>query len=120
MLVENPDPRSSGPDGSDSAPLRVQVARNFGWSLIGQLLQRGLIWFSTILLVHILDREDYGTYSIAVTVTMFLLALNDLAVGYAITRYQGDDVDELAGTAATLAFGLSVSLYAIVFLAAPA
>ena len=96
------------------------VARNFGWSLVGQLVQRGLVWLSTIVLVHILNREDYGTYSIAVTVTMFVLALNDLAVGYAITRYQGDDVDELAGTAATVALGLSLSLYAIVFVTAPA
>ena len=70
--------------------------------------------------MRILDREDYGTYSIAVTVTMFLLALNDLAVGYAITRYQGDDVDELAGTAATVALGLSLCLYGIVFVTAPA
>ena len=75
---------------------------------------------STIALVHILDRGDYGTYSIAVTVSMFLLALNDLAVGYAITRYQGDDVEELAGTAGTLALGLSTVLYGIVFVSAPA
>src|SRR3954453_21359223 len=78
------------PEIGDGEPLRVLVARNFGWSLVGQLLQRGLVWLSTIVLVHILDREDYGTYSIAITVTMLLLALNDLAVGHAITRYQGD------------------------------
>jgi PST family polysaccharide transporter len=96
------------------------VARSFGWSVGGQLAQRGAAWLSTILLVHLLEPDDYGTYSIAATVSMFLLAFNDLAVSYAVTRYEGDDLDELAGTAASVAMGLSASIYAIVFAAAPA
>lgn len=113
------DTTARAAEAAEDAPLRVQVARSFGWALVGQIAQRGLVWLTTIALVRILDSEDYGTYSIAVTVTMFLLALNDLAVGYAITRYQGDDVEELAGTAATVALGLSLCLYATIFVAAP-
>jgi PST family polysaccharide transporter len=113
-------PEPGAARAADQASLGTLAARSFGWSVVGQLAQRGATWLSTIALVRILDSEDYGTYSIAVTVSMFLLALNDLAVGYAITRYQGDDVDELAATAGTVAIGLSASLYLVVFLAAPA
>jgi PST family polysaccharide transporter len=87
---------------------------------VGQVAQRGATWLSTILLVHLLQPEDYGTYSIAATVAMFLLAFNDLAVGYAVTRHQGVDVDEVAGTAATLALGTSITIFGLVYLAAPA
>jgi PST family polysaccharide transporter len=95
------------------------VAKSFGWSLVGQIAQRGATWLSTLLLVHVLRPEDYGTYSIAATVAMFLLSFNDVAVGYAVTRHRGDDLDEVAGTAASIALLTSLTIFVVVFLTAP-
>jgi PST family polysaccharide transporter len=102
-----------------ASSLKVEVARSFGWSLVGQMAQRGATWLSTLLLVHVLKPEDYGTYSIAATVAMFLLSFNDVAVSYAVTRHRGDDLDEVAGTAASIALITSFTIFVAVFLTAP-
>lgn len=101
--------------------LKRQVGKSFGWALAGQFAQRGTTFAATLLLARVLDREDFGTYSIAVTITMFLLAVNDLGMAHAIARHRDDaTIPALAGTAATVALTSSIGLYLAAFFAAPA
>ncbi|MPY95232.1 MAG: oligosaccharide flippase family protein, partial [Acidimicrobiia bacterium] len=120
MVHDEPTPPEAT-DGAAAGPsLKRQVGRSFGWALAGQFAQRGTTFAATLLLARILDREDFGTYSIAVTITMFLLAVNDLGMAHAIARHRDDDsIGAMAGTGATVAFGSSVALYLVAFFSAP-
>ncbi len=107
--------------GAAPQSLKRQIGRSFGWALVGQFAQRGAVFASTLVLARILDQDDFGTYSIAVTITGFLLAVNDLGMAHAIARHRDDDsISELAGTASSIAFSSSVLLYLAAFFAAPA
>lgn len=117
---DEPTPPPATGGDSTGLSLKRQVGRSFGWALAGQFTQRGATFAATLLLARILDREDFGTYSIAVTITMFLLAINDLGMAHAISRHRDEStVATMAGTASTIAFSSSVALYLSAFFAAP-
>lgn len=99
-----------------------RVGRSFGWAVAGQAVQRVASLLSTLVLARfLLDGQDFGIFSIAVTINFFVLALNDLGVTVAVVREQDEaELRRMLPTARTLVAGTSLALYAVLFLAAPA
>ncbi|MDY7100050.1 MAG: oligosaccharide flippase family protein, partial [Actinomycetota bacterium] len=97
---------------------RRQVGASLSWALAGQAARRGGNLLTSLILAQILLPSEIGTFTIPFTVAMFLLALNDLGIGYAVIRHRGD-VNEVAPTAVTLAVTSSFTAWMGVIVFAP-
>jgi len=86
--------------------------------MVGQIARRGGTLVSTLVLARLLDPADFGLFTIAATVMLFLHAANDLGIGFAVVRHRGS-IDDVVPTGVTTAVGFSALVYAACFFAAP-
>ena len=110
-------PAGAGGEGGDPQ-LGQQVRRGLRWSFITQFGVRAVSFLAGIALFRILDPDDFGVYTLALGVVNILMSANDLGQVVAVMRWPGK-VREVARTAASLALGTSVVMYAVAFVAAP-
>ncbi|MEU2554339.1 lipopolysaccharide biosynthesis protein [Streptomyces sp. NPDC013313] len=114
-------PGSAPPDPtappSDDLGLKVRSAAR--WSLINTVVMRLGNFATGILLARFaLGPAEWGVYGIAQTVLLVLLSANELGVGLAIVRWEGD-ARRFAPTVLTLSTLSSGLLYVALFAAAP-
>lgn len=89
------------------------------WSLINTVVMRlGNFATGIILARFVLGPAAWGVYGIAQTVLLVLLSANELGVGLAIVRWEGD-ARRFAPTVLTLSAISSCVLYVALFTAAP-
>jgi PST family polysaccharide transporter len=89
------------------------------WSLINTVVMRlGNFATGVILARYVLGPAAWGVYGIAQTVLLVLLSANELGVGLAIVRWDGDP-RRFAPTVLTLSTVSSSLLYVALFTAAP-
>ncbi|MDF9816964.1 lipopolysaccharide biosynthesis protein [Streptomyces sp. SPB162] len=110
-------------DAADAAPavpsLGQKVRSAARWSLINTVVMRlGNFATGIILARFVLGPAAWGVYGIAQTVLLVLLSANELGVGLAIVRWEGD-ARRFAPTVLTLSAISSCVLYVALFLAAP-
>nr|WP_256069436.1 MULTISPECIES: oligosaccharide flippase family protein [unclassified Streptomyces] len=106
-------------DGA-AAPLGHRVRSAARWSLINTMVMRlGNFATGIILARFALGPAAWGVYGIAQTVLLVLLSANELGVGLAIVRWEGDP-RRFAPTVLTLSALSSTALYVALFAAAPA
>ena len=67
--------------------LFVDTVRGLKWSTISRISQQGLQYASTIILVGILSPDDFGLYSIALTIPNLIQIFRDWGTSYAIVNY---------------------------------
>lgn len=102
------------------APLGERVRSAARWSLVNTVVLRlGNFVTGVILARYVLGPAAWGVYGIAQTVLLVLLSANELGVGLAIVRWEGDP-RRFAPTVLTLSTISSCLLYAALFAAAPA
>lgn len=121
-VADDPAPESAA-DGADAAPgppsLGEKVRSAARWSLINTVVMRlGNFATGIILARFVLGPAAWGVYGIAQTVLLVLLSANELGVGLAIVRWEGD-ARRFAPTVLTLSAISSCVLYVALFLAAP-
>ncbi|WP_432018027.1 oligosaccharide flippase family protein [Streptomyces sp. 1222.5] len=111
-----PEPPPPSPPPSLGGKVR-SAAR---WSLINTVVMRLGNFATGILLARFaLGPAEWGVYGIAQTVLLVLLSANELGVGLAIVRWDGDP-RRFAPTVLTLGAASSALLYAAIFVSAPA
>ena len=71
---------------------RRKVLSSLAWQGSAQLVGQVISWASTILVIRLLDPEDYGLMSMATLFVSFVLMLSDLGIGAAIV--QAEELDE--------------------------
>ncbi|KUN80568.1 polysaccharide biosynthesis protein [Streptomyces bungoensis] len=115
------------PDSGTAEPSDTPAPAAFGrkvrsaarWSLINTVVMRLGNFATGILLARLaLGPAEWGVYGIAQTVLLVLLSANELGVGLAIVRWDGDP-RRFAPTVLTLGAASSALLYAALFAAAP-
>ncbi|WNI14419.1 oligosaccharide flippase family protein [Actinacidiphila sp. ITFR-21] len=112
------DALPAGP--ATSAPLGRRVRSAARWSLINTMVMRlGNFATGIILARFALGPAAWGVYGIAQTVLMVLLSANELGVGLAIVRWDGDP-RRFAPTVLSLSVLSSLTLYVALFAASPA
>ncbi|MFC1411672.1 oligosaccharide flippase family protein [Streptacidiphilus sp. N1-12] len=112
-------PERPGEPGPAPASLGKQVRSAARWSLINTMVMRlGNFATGIILARYVLDPATWGVYGIAQTVLLVLLSANELGVGLAIVRWDGD-VRRFAPTVLSLSTISSSLLYLVLFVAAP-
>ncbi|MGQ4389605.1 lipopolysaccharide biosynthesis protein [Streptomyces sp. SAS_270] len=111
-----PEPPAS-PSPSPSLGTKVRSAAR--WSLINTVVMRlGNFATGIVLARFALGPAEWGVYGIAQTVLLVLLSANELGVGLAIVRWEGD-ARRFAPTVLTLSALSSGLLYVALFAAAP-
>jgi O-antigen/teichoic acid export membrane protein len=105
------------PPATDSFGRKVRSAAR--WSLVNTVVMRLGNFATGILLARFaLGPAEWGVYGIAQTVLLVLLSANELGVGLAIVRWDGDP-RRFAPTVLTLGTLSSGLLYAAIFVSAP-
>jgi O-antigen/teichoic acid export membrane protein len=115
-LRDGPSVRRSSPEEGSLARL---ASRALGWSFASNTAARFGVLPIGIVLARILGPHAFGTYAVALVALMAVLSFNDLSVGLAIVRWEGDPT-EIAPTVATISLASSLVTYAGCYLAAPA
>ncbi|MGW5329192.1 oligosaccharide flippase family protein [Streptomyces sp. NPDC004014] len=118
--VRTPDSETAEPSDTPASPsLGHKVRSAARWSLINTVVMRLGNFATGILLARFaLGPAEWGVYGIAQTVLLVLLSANELGVGLAIVRWDGDP-RRFAPTVLTLGTASSVLLYAAIFVSAP-
>ncbi|WP_225448246.1 oligosaccharide flippase family protein [Streptacidiphilus sp. P02-A3a] len=118
---------SSLEPGAEEEPAPGQVPASFGskvrsaarWSLVNTVVMRlGNFATGIVLARYVLGPAAWGVYGIAQTVLLVLLSANELGVGLAIIRWEGDP-RRFAPTVLSLSTISSTLLYAALFAVAP-
>ncbi|MFD5792088.1 oligosaccharide flippase family protein, partial [Streptomyces diastatochromogenes] len=113
-----PAPPPPAPPAAASLGRKVRSAAR--WSLINTVVLRlGNFATGIVLARFALGPAEWGVYGIAQTVLLVLLSANELGVGLAIVRWEGD-ARRFAPTVLTLSTLSSGLLYVALFAAAPA
>ena len=105
--------------GLDQYTLGQRARRGFSWSLVNSVVRRLWTFAVGIALARLLQPADFGVYALALAALAILLSMNDLGVGVAVIRWQGDP-SRAARTATTISIGVSIAMYAVTFAVAPA
>ncbi|MFF3859676.1 lipopolysaccharide biosynthesis protein [Streptomyces sp. NPDC002209] len=112
-----PAPPAPAPPAPASLGRKVRSAAR--WSLINTVVMRlGNFATGIVLARFALGPAEWGVYGIAQTVLLVLLSANELGVGLAIVRWEGD-ARRFAPTVLTLSTLSSGLLYVALFAAAP-
>ncbi|MFJ5302931.1 oligosaccharide flippase family protein [Streptomyces sp. NPDC088350] len=119
-----PDPAPPAPPTPPAPPAPASLGRKVRsaarWSLINTVVLRlGNFATGIVLARFALGPAEWGVYGIAQTVLLVLLSANELGVGLAIVRWEGD-ARRFAPTVLTLSTLSSGLLYVALFAAAPA
>jgi O-antigen/teichoic acid export membrane protein len=102
-----------------AASLGTQVRSAARWSLVNTMVMRlGNFATGIVLARYVLGPATWGVYGIAQTVLLVLLSANELGVGLAVVRWEGDP-RRFAPTVLTLSTLSSSLLYAALFALAP-
>lgn len=102
----------------DERKLGQRARRGFSWSLTNSVIRRVWTFALGIMLARLLVPADFGVYALALAALTILMSMNDLGVGVAIIRWQGDP-SRAARTATSISIGVSVAMYAVTFAIAP-
>ncbi|MES5817763.1 oligosaccharide flippase family protein [Streptomyces sp. RG80] len=112
-----PAPPHPAPDAPPALGRKVRSAAR--WSLINTVVLRlGNFATGIVLARFALGPAEWGVYGIAQTVLLVLLSANELGVGLAIVRWEGDP-RRFAPTVLTMSTLSSGLLYVVLFAAAP-
>lgn len=103
---------------ADPASLGGSIRRGLSWGLVGNGVIRLGSFVVSLVLAHLLSPADFGLYAIALSASQFLILVNDAGIISAVVQWRGT-VEEVASTAAFLALGSSLLIYAGFWFAAP-
>jgi hypothetical protein len=111
-------PQADGKGAEGRSDLSGDVRSGLRWSVISQLAVRMISVASGIVLLRLLQPDEYGVYAFALAVVNILIAFNDLGQVLALARWPGN-VAHAARTSTTLALGTSAVCFIACVAAAP-
>lgn len=99
--------------------LKDKTVKGVGWSAIDNVMQMGVTFVVSIVLARLLSPDDYGLIGIISIFTTVCTALIAGGFGTALIRKKNATNDDY-NTAFLVNLGMSLLLYAVIFLCAPA
>src|SRR5271156_6409517 len=99
--------------------LRGRVFRGGAWLGSGSFVEQVSRFGRNMLLTRLLAPEVFGTMAIVMSATSVLASIMDVGAREALIQNPKGSEEGHAGAAWWLAFGRSLSVYALLFLAAP-
>ena len=89
------------------------------WNYSAFAVSKLLIFISTVVLVRLLTKEDFGLLALGLVMINYMDRLSGVGVDLALIRHRGDDPDRVAGVALVTGFVVDGTMAACAFLAAP-
>ena len=114
MTSHNPDDTST-----DSLNLGKAAGNGLRWSLLGTVGTKAASFGVGLILAHLLSPADFGAFAVASAVAFFATHVSDMGIIAAVVQWRGRLID-VAPTATSLALLISVAIYGIVWVSAPA
>ena len=98
--------------------LKHKTVKGVGWSAVDNLSQHAVTFLVSIVLARLLTPDDYGLIGIVTIFTLVSQALINAGFTSALIRKK-DATDDDYNTVFIVNLGMSILLYAIIFLASP-
>jgi O-antigen/teichoic acid export membrane protein len=95
-----------------------KAGRGFGWGLLGNAAGKVGSFTTSLVLARLLFPQDFGMFAVAVAASALAIHINDLGLIPAVVQWRGK-LEDVAPTAATIAFGFSVFIYGVFWFIAP-
>jgi lipopolysaccharide exporter len=105
-------------DDADVRRLDTKILRSSGWVAIGLGGQQLLVFASMLVLVRLLEPQDFGLVALASPFLIALLYLQESGLGSALIYRRGDPT-QAASTVLVYSPAIAIALYAAAFVAAP-
>jgi PST family polysaccharide transporter len=119
LVAEAEGAAADGTKAAEAPALGSRVRNAARWSLINTVVMRlGNFAAGVVLARFALGPAAWGVYGVAQTVLLVLLSANELGIGLAVVRWDGD-VRRFAPTVLTLSTLSSSLFYVVLFAAAP-
>lgn len=99
--------------------LRRRVLSSAAWSTGGAMAFRIASLLTGIVAARLLTPHEFGLFTVALVVFMFVGSVADLGIGASVVRAREDEIKRVAPTATTLALGSFAGLGLLLALAAP-
>lgn len=111
---------AKGEPGNDEELRRLdtKIVRSSGWVGIGLGGQQLLVFASMLVLVRLLEPQDFGLVALASPFLIALLYLQESGLGSALIYRRGDPA-QAASTVLVYSPAVAIALYAAAFVAAP-
>lgn len=96
----------------------AQVVSSLKWMVSARLLAQALTALCGLVVIRILDPQDYGLMTMAVVVLGFILLLNEMGLGVVLVqqrRLESREMEQIFG----LLLLVNLTLYGVLFVAAP-
>lgn len=113
-----PELEAVGQLTDDPQELKAKAVSGFGWATIQQIFGRVMSFSVNIILARLLLPEDFGTVATLGVFTAIATSLVDAGFGSSLSRSERVDDTDLS-TIFYYNVGMSVVMYALLFLAAP-
>ncbi|MEO3853608.1 oligosaccharide flippase family protein [Acrocarpospora sp. B8E8] len=119
-MERNPDTELAGEDEAAEhvGLIGRQASRGLRWSLLGNMVLRGGSFLMGLVLVRLIDPDDFGIYAIALAATQFVMTIKDIGIIAATVQWRGK-LEDMAPTATVLSFISAVLLYLLFYAGAP-
>ncbi|GIH22362.1 hypothetical protein Aph01nite_06720 [Acrocarpospora phusangensis] len=95
-----------------------KASRGLRWSLLGNMVLRGGSFVMGLILVRLIDPDDFGIYAVALAATQFVMTIKDIGIIAATVQWRGK-LEDMAPTATVLSFFSAVLLYGLFYVGAP-
>jgi len=102
-----------------SEGLKTKVMRGGVWLGAGSFTEQVLRFGRNMILTRLLAPEAFGTMAIILSASSVIQSMTEVGVREGLIQHPKGDQEEHVGAAWWLAFGRAVSLYALLFIAAP-
>jgi PST family polysaccharide transporter len=116
------DPSAVTTTGDDAdAEMRSigrKAGRGFGWALLGNAAGKVGSFTTSLVLARLLLPQDFGVFAVAAVAAAVAIHINDLGLIPAVVQWRGK-LEDVAPTAATIAFGFSAFIYGVFWFIAP-
>jgi O-antigen/teichoic acid export membrane protein len=99
--------------------LKGKLFRGGAWLGVGSLTEQVFRFGRNIVLTRLLAPEAFGTMAIILSAASVIQSLTEVGAKEALIQNQNGDQEHYIGAAWWLAFGRSVSVYLMLFMAAP-
>ncbi len=103
---------------SENKSFASRVAVSFLYSGVGNLLAKLAFIGAIFVVLKLISVEDFGVANIVLAIFAITESVNELGLGVALVQRKDIDRDEI-DSLFWLSFGISVTIYALVFLCAP-
>jgi PST family polysaccharide transporter len=117
-VSDEADLREADSSTEHVAQIGRKAGRGLTWSILGTVGTKFGSFAVGLVMARLLTPEDFGVFAVAVAAAAFAMFVNDAGIIAACVQWRGK-LEDIAPTAAVIAFASSIVAYGAIWLCAP-